>query len=97
MEKKASTYSRLLETTFNKDEISFLKKQPHFQTAVSVMRSFSDFDRVCAIGRRLLAKKPNREVSLSTDRMPSNFLPQKAIVRVDFKGDGLASRARPDQ
>jgi len=60
MDKQSSLYSNLLITAFTEHELASLEKQPHFNTALAAVRSFGEFERMCAIGRRLLVKDSHR-------------------------------------
>jgi hypothetical protein len=57
MTKKNSAFAKLLASTFTEEELAYLEQQPHFDVAVAAIRCFSEFERVCAIGQRLLAKR----------------------------------------
>jgi hypothetical protein len=57
MRNEKSTFVRLLASTFTEQELAYLEQQPHFDAAVATVRCFSEFERVCAIGQRLLAKR----------------------------------------
>ena len=57
MHKKPSAYFKLLVGMFSAQEISWLETQAHFQFALAAVHSFNDFDRLCAICRRLLARR----------------------------------------
>jgi hypothetical protein len=57
MHKKPSAYFKLLMGMFSAQEISWLEKQAHFHFALAAVHSFNDFDRLCGICRRLLARR----------------------------------------
>ena len=57
MHKKPSAYFKLLMGMFSRQEIAWLQKQAHFQFALASVHSFNDFDRLCNICRRLLARR----------------------------------------
>lgn len=57
MHKKPSAYFKLLMGMFSAQEIAYLEQQAHFHFALAAVRSFNDFDRLCAICRRLLARR----------------------------------------
>ena len=57
MDKKSSAFARLLASTFTEEELSYLQQQPHFDVAIAAVHCFSEFERVCAIGQRILAKR----------------------------------------
>ena len=57
MHKKPSAYFKLLMGMFNREEISWLEQQAHFHFALAGVHSFNDFDRLCNICRRLLARR----------------------------------------
>ena len=57
MHKKPSAYFKLLMGMFSRQEIAYLEKQAHFHFALASVRSFNDFDRLCEICRRLLARR----------------------------------------
>jgi hypothetical protein len=57
MTKKSSAFAKLLASTFTEEELAYLEEQPHFHAAVATIRCFNEFERVCAIGQRLLTKR----------------------------------------
>ena len=57
MNKKPSTYFKLLMAMFSAEEMAHLQQQAHFQFALAGVHSFNDFDRLCEICRRLLARQ----------------------------------------
>lgn len=57
MNKKPSAYFKLLMAMFTAEEIDLLQQQAHFHFALAGVRSFNDFDRLCDICRRLLARQ----------------------------------------
>lgn len=56
MHKKSSAYFKLLLGMFSAEEIALLQQQAHFHFALAGVHSFNDFDRLCEICRRLLAR-----------------------------------------
>ena len=62
MHKKPSAYFKLLMGMFSAEEIAILQQQAHFHFALACVRSFNDFDRLCAICRRLLARREAQEI-----------------------------------
>ena len=63
MHKKPSAYFKLLMGMFSAQEIAWLEKQAHFHFALACVRSFNDFDRLCEICRRLLARRLARAIA----------------------------------
>lgn len=63
MHKKSSAYFKLLAGLFHASEIAYLQKQPHFHFALDCVRSFDDFDRLCAICHRLLARREEQRLA----------------------------------
>ena len=57
MNKKSSAFAKLLASRFTEEELAYLEQQPHFDVAIAAVRCFNEFERVCAIGQRLLVKR----------------------------------------
>ena len=57
MHKKPSAYFKLLMGMFSGEEIAWLQQQAHFHFALACVHSFNDFDRMCKICERLLARR----------------------------------------
>ena len=63
MNKKPSAYFKLLMAMFTAEEIAQLQQQAHFQFALAGVHSFRDFDRLCEICRRLLARQQAQAIA----------------------------------
>ena len=63
MTKKPSAYFKLLMAMFSAEEIAHLQQQAHFHFALAGVRSFNDFDRLCEICRRLLARQRAQSIA----------------------------------